>query len=292
MLFRSGPEIKGAHRWIRIFGHSLQPSELAKPAFIVLAAWLFAESQRRPDMPSTLLSVALYLLFAGLLIVEPDFGQTLLVTLIWSVLFFLSGQPLIWAALIAILGLLGSGFAYLAFPHVKGRIDRFLDPSVGDTFQTDRAWSSFLEGGFFGKGPGEGTIKTLLPDAHTDFIFAVIAEEYGVLACLALIALFGFIVFRPLLRALRSPDAFKRLGVIGLCLLFGGEALINMAVNVGLIPAKGMTLPFVSTGGSSTLGMGLAMGFLLGLSRRLRQSSVAALTLPSAPGIAGAMLIK
>ena len=287
-----GPEINGAHRWIRVLGYSLQPSELAKPAFVFLTAWLLAEGQRRPDVPATAISVGLYLAFAALLVVEPDFGQTLLVTGVWGLLFFISGLPLRWAGVLGALALLGSGFAYYTFPHVKGRIDRFFDPSVGDTFQTDRAWSSFLEGGFVGRGPGEGTIKTTLPDAHTDFILAVIAEEYGVLACLALLALLGFIVFRPLLTAIGTADAFTRFSVIGLCLLFGGEALINMAVNVGLIPAKGMTLPFVSAGGSATLGMGIAMGLLLGALRRRRPGTAPPGAEPLPRGVAGFPRVK
>ena len=151
---------------------------------------------------------------------------------------------------------------------MTSRIDRFLDPASGDTYQTDRSLDSFLQGGWFGRGPGEGTVKNVLPDSHTDFIFAVTAEEYGLIACLILLALFAFIVLRGLSKASQEPDGFIRHAVAGLMMLFGLQALINMAVNVGLLPAKGMTLPFVSYGGSSLLAMALTMGFALGLTRK------------------------
>jgi cell division protein FtsW len=158
--------------------------------------------------------------------------------------------------------------AYLIFSHVQFRVDRFLNPVPGDNSQVDRALQSFTQGGFFGRGPGEGTIKTSLPDAHTDFIFAVIAEEYGALMCLALVILFGFIVIRALYRAGQEPEPSLRLAIIGLALLFGLQALINMGVNVGLLPAKGITLPYLSAGGSSTLAISLTLGMLLALTRR------------------------
>lgn len=264
----TGTEINGARRWLRLAGHSLQPSEFAKPAFAVLMGWLFAEAQRRRDMPALPIAVATGGIFAGLLVAQPDVGQTMLVALMWGALFFLSGQPIIAAIALAFVGALGLGAAYNIFPHVASRIDRFLQPSVGDNTQVDRAMQSFAEGGFFGRGPGEGTIKTVLPDAHTDFIFAVVAEEYGVLACLALVAIFAFIVLRALVAASREADARTRLAIQGLALLFGFQALINMAVNVGLIPAKGMTLPFISAGGSSTIAISVTLGMILALTRR------------------------
>lgn len=264
----TGPEINGARRWLSLAGHSLQPSELAKPAFVVVVAWLFAETGRRPDMPALWIAASLLAALAVLLIVQPDVGQTLLVALVWGALYFLSGQSLIGAVVLAATGVGGLVAAYLSFPHVQGRIDRFLVPSAGDNSQVDRAMQSFSEGGFLGRGPGEGQIKSVLPDAHTDFIFAVVAEEYGVAACLALLALFAFIVLRALARSLTEPDAATRLSIQGLALLFGLQALINMAVNVGLAPAKGMTLPFISSGGSSMLGVAVLLGMLLALTRR------------------------
>jgi cell division protein FtsW len=263
-----GEEINGAHRWLSIAGYSLQPSEFAKPAFAVVSAWLLAQIKLRPDMPALPIAIGLLAVLVTLLVLQPDVGQTLLVTLTWGGLFFLSGQPLLAA------GGLGAGVAaglyaaYYFLPHVRYRFEKFLHPSPGDNSQIDRAMQSFAEGGFLGRGPGEGTIKTSLPDAHTDFIFAVVAEEYGAIACLALVALFGFIVLRALSRSAEEPDASTRLAIAGLALLFGLQALINMGVNVGLLPAKGMTLPFISAGGSSTLAVALLAGMLLALTRR------------------------
>ena len=264
----TGAEINGARRWLSLAGHSLQPSELAKPGFVVVSAWLLAETRRRPDMPALWLAAALLALLAGLLVAQPDIGQTLLVALVWGALYFLSGQPWLGALALMLLAAAGLLAAYLTFPHVEARIDRFWSPASGDNSQVDRAMQSFAEGGFLGRGPGEGQIKSVLPDAHTDFIFAVVAEEYGVLACLALLALFAFIVTRALARSLVESDAFVRLSIQGLALLFGAQALINMAVNVGLAPAKGMTLPFISAGGSSMLGVSVALGMLSSLTRR------------------------
>jgi len=268
LVLALGAEINGARRWLHVGGHSLQPSEFAKPAFVTLSAWLLAESRRRPDMPATLLAVALYGLFAGLLVLQPDIGQMLLVSVVWGALLLLAGKPLRWLLLL-FAGLGGAVLAsYLSLAYVRSRLDRFWHPSAGDTFQTDRALQSFVEGGFLGKGPGEGTVKTVLPDAHTDFIFAVIGEEYGVLACLVLLALFGLVAVRVFQRHLAPTGGFAPLAAAGLVLLFELQALVNMAVNVGLVPAKGITLPFISSGGSSMLAVGLTMGMLLAVTRR------------------------
>lgn len=263
-----GDEINGARRWLSIAGHSLQPSEFMKPGFVVLTAWLLAEAHTRKDVPALPLAVLLGLAAASLLVIQPDVGQTLLVCAVWAALYFLSGQSLVGAAALAVIGPVGIFAAYQTFPHVQQRLDRFFSPNIGDYSQVDRAMKSFAEGGFLGRGPGEGTIKTSLPDAHTDFIFAVVAEEYGVIACLALLCLFGFIVMRALLRAAQEPDASTRLAIQGLALIFGLQGLINMGVNVGLLPAKGMTLPFISAGGSSMLAVAVTLGMLLALTRR------------------------
>lgn len=263
-----GPEIKGAKRWLQFGAVSLQPSEFVKPAFVVLTAWLFNESQKRGDVPSIELALLLYGVFALVLVLEPDFGQTLLVTLVWVALFYMAGINLLWIGAMGVAGIAGILGAYFTIPHVASRIDRFLDPASGDTFQADRALDSFLHGGWFGRGPGEGTVKDVLPDSHSDFIFAVAAEEYGLIACIILLTLFAFIVLRGLSNASREPDGFIRHATAGLIMLFGLQALINMAVNVGLLPAKGMTLPFISYGGSSLLAMALTMGFALGLTRK------------------------
>ena len=264
----TGAEVNGARRWLSVAGYSLQPSEFAKPAFVVLAAWLFAEARVRCDVPALPLATLLAVVLAGLLVTQPDVGQTLLVGAIWGALYVLSGQPVVGAVLLAAAGAAGAAASYWMLDHVRARVDRFLSPTPGDNSQIDRAIQSFAEGGFLGRGPGEGTIKSTLPDAHTDFIFAVVAEEYGVIACLALLALFAFIVLRALLAARREPDAATRLAVQGLALVFGLQALINMAVNVGLVPAKGMTLPFISAGGSSMLAVAITLGMLLALTQR------------------------
>ncbi len=263
-----GPEVNGARRWVRFAGFSLQPSEILKPAFAVVTAWLFAEARARPGNGIVLSAFGLYGVVAGLLLLQPDVGQWMLLTLVFGALFFISGQPILWAVAFGGLGLSGLAAAYMAFPHVRGRFARFLDPASGDTYQTDRAIQSFAEGGFFGRGPGEGTIKSVLPDAHTDFIFAVVAEEYGALACLLLIALFAFVVGRALMRYRHRRDPFTHLAVNGLALLIALQASINMAVNVGLVPAKGMTLPFISAGGTSMIAASLTVGMLLALVRR------------------------
>jgi cell division protein FtsW len=267
-VLQVGVELNGARRWLSLAGQSLQPSELAKPALIVVSAWLLAEAQRHADMPGLPISATLLAATVGLLILQPDVGQTMLVCTVWGVLFFLSGQPIRAALALTGVGLAGMLAAYATFDHVRQRVDRFLFSGGGDNTQVERAIQSFAQGGFLGRGPGEGTIKTVLPDAHTDFIFAVVAEEYGAVSCLALVSLIGFIVVRTFLAGWRDPDPATRLAVIGLALLIGLQALINMAVNVGLIPAKGLTLPFISAGGSSLLSVSLTAGMILALTRR------------------------
>jgi cell division protein FtsW len=268
-----GAEVKGARRWI--FG--VQPSEFLKPAFVVLVAWAFAEGAKR-DVPGNL--IALMLLPAAILplILQPDFGQTMLVSLVWVGLFFIAGLRWIWVAGIGSIGIGGMLLAYKLVPHVRGRILKFIDPGtsggVVDTFQIDTALDSFFAGGWFGKGPGEGTVKRILPDAHTDFIFAVTGEEFGIVACLALVAIFAFIVMRGLVGAARNEDPFCRLAAAGLIMLFGMQSAINMAVNLHLMPAKGMTLPFISYGGSSVISLALGMGFLAAVIRKRPRAEV------------------
>jgi cell division protein FtsW len=262
-----GAEIKGARRWLVILGVNIQPSEFVKPAFVVLVAWLFGESSRRPDMPANFMSLVLLLAVVALLVVQPDFGQTMLVVMVWSALFFMAGMRVVWVFGIAGIAAAGLTVAYYTVPHVAARIQKFMNPSSGDTYNIDIATESFMRGGWFGKGPGEGTIKRLLPESHTDFVFAVAGEEFGVALCLALAMLFAFIVIRSLLRAMRNDDPFTRFAAAGLTMLFATQSAINMAVNLRLIPAKGMTLPFISYGGSSMISLAYAMGMLLALTR-------------------------
>jgi cell division protein FtsW len=262
-----GPEVKGSRRWITLLGLNLQASESAKPAFVVIAAWLFAESARRPEMPATSMALVLLLMLVSLLIMEPDFGQTMLILMVWGALFFIAGMRLIWVAGLAAAAGAGLFGAYLFVPHVAGRIKRFLNPGSGDTFQVDTAMEAFYNGGWFGLGPGEGVAKRSLPDSHTDFVFAVAAEEFGIILCLALLALFAFIVIRALSRAYASEDMFARFAASGLAIMFGVQAAINMSVNLQLIPAKGMTLPFISYGGSSIVSLAYGVGMMLALTR-------------------------
>ncbi len=270
-----GTEIKGARRWIVIAGVNIQPSEFVKPAFVILIAWLFGESARRPEMPANSTALALLLVVVALLVLQPDFGQTLLVLLVWGALFFMAGMRLIWVAGLAGTAAVGLVGAYFTVPHVAARIQRFLDPASGDTFQIDNAVESFMHGGWFGQGPGEGTVKRILPDSHADFVMAVGAEEFGIVLCLNLVALFAFIVVRALANAMRNEDAFARFATAGLAMLFGVQSAINMAVNLALIPAKGMTLPFISYGGSSMISLAYGMGMLLALTRERPRAELA-----------------
>ncbi len=269
-----GEEIKGSRRWLYIAGISVQPSELIKPAFIVITAWLFAEGSRRPDVPGKMLAVALLVIVATLLVAEPDLGQTLLFVAVWGALFFLAGVNMAIVVGLFGVGIVGSIFAYFAFPHVASRINRFLDPESGDNFQIMTAMQSFERGGWSGTGPGEGIMKRVLPDSHTDFVFAVVGEEFGILLCLLIVALFGVLVMRGLLQAFRRNSAFERMAIAGLATLIGVQAFINIGVNLHLLPAKGMTLPFISYGGSALLSVAVTMGFLLALSRRSTDQQV------------------
>ena len=262
-----GAEVKGARRWIVLFGVNIQPSEFLKPSFVVLVAWLFGESAGRPEMPANIIALALLALAVVGLVLQPDFGQTMLVALVWSALFFLAGMRLIWVVGIGGAAVVGLMSAYMFVPYVARRIERFRDPSSGDSFNIDQALESFQRGGWFGRGPGEGTVKRILPESHTDFVFAVAAEEFGIILCLLLVALFTFIVLRGLRAAMRTEDASTRFAAAGLAVLFGLQAAVNMAVNLHLMPAKGMTLPFLSYGGSSMISLAYGMGMLLALTR-------------------------
>ena len=262
-----GAEVKGARRWLVLLGLSIQPSEFLKPSFVILIAWLFGESTRRPEMPASSAALALLLAVVTLLVLQPDFGQTLLLLLVWGALFFMAGMRLVWVAGLAATAAAGLAGAYVTVPYVTRRIKGFIDPASGDSFNIGIALESFARGGWFGRGPGEGTVKRILPESHTDFVFAVAAEEFGIVLCLALVALFAFIVIRALRHALVTEDPFTRFAAAGLAMLFGLQSAINMAVNLHLLPAKGMTLPFISYGGSSMLALAYGMGMLLALTR-------------------------
>lgn len=271
-----GPEIKGATRWLPLGIFTLQPSEFLKPFFIVTTAWILSAHFEGGGIPAKRVSTALFLLVVSLLILQPDFGQTVLVSAVWISQMALAGLPLAWLSLAGVAGIMGLGLAYAFLPHVAGRIDRFINPASGDTFQTDKAIEAFEAGGLLGKGPGEGAVKLHLPDAHTDYIFAVIGEEFGALACVMLLLLFAGVVMRGLSNLIEEENAFRLLAAAGLIVQFGLQTLINVGVNLALLPSKGMTLPFVSYGGSSMLALAIGMGMVLALTRRNRfiQASV------------------
>ena len=270
-----GPEIKGATRWLYIAGFSVQPSEFVKPAFAVVAAWMFAMAKRQPGFPGTGIAIALFMVTAATLLMQPDVGMTVVVTAVWGAQFFLAGLPIGWIVGLAGLGIVGAVGAYMLLPHVAKRVDSFLDPGSADTYQIDRALEAFRAGGVMGTGPGDGTVKLSLPDAHTDFVFAVAGEEFGLILCLAVVGLYALIVLRGMGQLLRSKDLFVLLAAGGLLTQFGLQALINMAVNLHLLPTKGMTLPFISYGGSSLLALALGMGMALALLRAARDPEVA-----------------
>jgi cell division protein FtsW len=268
LTLTGGTEIKGARRWLSIGGISLQVSEFVKPAFAVTAAWMFAARRLGEDIPGNIVATVLLLVVLALLLAQPDVGQSVVVVAVWTSQLFLAGLPMVWVVLAMLLGVGGLAMAYFVFPHVASRIDRFLNPQSGDTFQVDRALEAFMNGGMFGTGPGAGTVKSHLPDAHADFVFAVLGEEFGLLACLLLVAVFTAIVLRGFIRALQDSDLFIVLATTGLLVQFALQALINMASAVNLMPPKGMTLPFVSYGGSSVLAIAFGMGMVLALTRR------------------------
>lgn len=265
-------EVKGATRWVRVAGVSLQPSELLKVAYAVISAWVVAENAGHERARGFLASAGLMAVVAGILVLQPDIGTTLLVAGIWAVQVFLAGLPLILVAIVVALFFGGALGAYFMFDHVRVRVDNFLDPSSGDGYQIARAIDAFKSGGLFGRGPGEGHVKEVLPDAHADFIFAVAGEEFGLAACLVLVAIFTFIVLRGFSKALKADDVFVVLATAGLLSLFGMQALMNMASTTHLIPPKGITLPFISYGGSATVAMAWAMGMVLALTRDRRDA--------------------
>jgi len=267
-----GTEIKGATRWINLFGFSLQPSEFIKPALVVITSWMLTEKKKNPDVPGNIFAFMFYGLAMLLLLLQPDMGMVVLITAIFFMQFFLAGLPLILVAFSSILGAAGLISSYFIFPHVQHRIERFLFPDTADKFtdryQITQSLDAFANGGLWGQGPGEGTVKKHLPDAHSDFIFAVAGEEFGLILCLMIIGLFGFVVLRNLFRVIHDGDYFVLLAVSGLALEIGLQATINIASTLDLIPTKGMTLPYISFGGSSILSIAISTGMILALTKR------------------------
>ncbi|HEY4029801.1 MAG TPA: putative lipid II flippase FtsW [Caulobacteraceae bacterium] len=263
-----GHNAKGATRWLEFGGFSLQPSEFMKPALIVLVAWMFAEGQKGEGVPGVSIAFCLYGLAVALLLVQPDVGQTILITIAFGAAFFVAGVPMRWIAGMLAAAVSGGVAIYFAFDHVAARVHKFLSPDKADTHQIDRAQEAIAHGGLLGRGPGEGVMKRHVPDLHTDFIYSVAAEEYGLIFSLFLITLFAILVTRGLYKAMKLSDPFEQIAAAGLFVLVGQQAFINVAVNLNLIPTKGMTLPFISYGGSSMMAMGLTLGFALALTRR------------------------
>lgn len=267
-VFVGGVETKGARRWISLFGFGLQPSEFMKPCFAVVCAWLLASGRLIRSFPGYILSAVLYILIAFLLFKQPDVGMLITVSCIFGVQLFLAGIP--WSLVFALIGLGGVGAigAYHFFDHVRARVDWFLNPQPGEAYQVEKSMETLKNAGWFGKGPGEGVVKTDLPDAHTDFIMAVSAEEFGFIITAVLIGTFAFFIIRGLYLMREENNYFSQLAVGGLLTQFAIQAIINMSSTLNLIPTKGMTLPFISYGGSSLVSIGLAFGIILGLTRR------------------------
>jgi len=263
-----GIEIKGAKRWLTLLGVSVQPSEFLKPCMAVVMAWIFHLRNQYVGFPGWRIAIGLYVLVVALLLIQPDLGMVVTVSTMWALQFFLAGLPFVWVILLPLGGVCGLFGAYHVFSHVRKRIDNFLDPASGDNYQVAKSLEAFGNGGWFGQGPGEGKIKLSLPDSHTDFVFAVAGEEFGLIACLIIVFLFAFIVIRGMSKIWNEKDFFTMLAVAGLLTQFGIQAIINMGVAVNLLPAKGMTLPFLSYGGSSLIAIALGMGMMLALTRR------------------------
>lgn len=262
-----GSEVKGAKRWITISGFNLQPSEFVKTFFLVFNAFLLNKFYYKRWHIKYGVSALSFSIIALLIIIQPDFGMTMILTLLWLAQLFIFGLPMVLITLISLLLVVGSIFAYLALPHVADRINRFFDVDQKN-YQVERSIDAYVNGGLFGVGPGNGIVKKHIPDAHTDFIFAVIAEEFGIISCLAIIFIFFVIVTRTIKRVMDEDDLFSYLATIGLILQFVSQMIINIGVSLGLMPTKGMTLPFISYGGSSIIAMSLCFGMILSLTKK------------------------
>jgi cell division protein FtsW len=263
-----GTDAKGAKRWLNLGFITLQPSEFMKPCFIIVVAWILAEREKAPHFRGFTIALALFAFTTLLLVLQPDVGMMITLTLIFGAELFIAGLSMVWVGCLVGFAVAALCSAYFFFPHVANRINGFLDPASTDNYQVEKSLEAFASGGIIGRGPGEGVVKWSLPDAHTDFVYAVIAEEFGLLFALAAIILYGIIIIRGLNRANAAQGLFVRLAIAGLVVQLGLQAFINMGVAVHLLPAKGMTLPFLSYGGSSLLAIAFTAGAILGLSKR------------------------
>ena len=275
LVLLTGTEVKGAQRWISLFGFSLQPSEFMKPSFAVLSAWFLSRSREQPGFPGHWIATGLFGIIVLLLALQPDIGMTVVTAAIFGAQICLAGFPL-WI-IFCLLGLAGGGLfgAYFLFPHFQSRMDRFLDPASGDNYQVEKSLEAFRQGGLVGAGPGQGEIKLSIPDAHADFIYSVAAEEMGMIFALVILGIYVFIILRGLNRLLENNSLFAILATGGILTMFGLQSVIHMGSSVSILPAKGMTLPFISYGGSSLWAISLAMGMVLALTRRQPRTSVA-----------------
>lgn len=265
-LLLFGGEVNGAKRWLYLGGMSLQPSEFAKPGFVVAAAWMLAEGARDPKFPGGAIAIGLYGFFALLLLLQPDFGQWALITAVWAVMFFVAGWSWLWIGLLGVVGMGALTAGYYLSDHVAARVDGFFNPETNETYQVDRAIETIANGGLIGRGEAP-PVKTMLPDAHTDFIFAVAGEEFGFLLALLIIILFAVFTARIMAVAAGLKSVFAQCAATGLAAIIGFQAIINIGVSLRALPAKGMTLPFISYGGSSLLATGLTVGLIFALTR-------------------------
>ena len=262
-----GSEAKGARRWISLAGFTLQPSEFAKTFFVVFNAYILQRFHFEKWQRKYGISAIFYMIIVALLILQPDFGMTLTFTVLWLVQLFIYGLPLPLISAIGILGVFGGIAAYIALPHVQDRISKFLD-STESNYQVERSLDAFVNGSFFGTGPGNGVVKQFIPDAHTDFIFAVIGEEYGIFACIVILLMFGYLITRIVRSLLDEDDMFPYLALCGLMLQFTMQVVVNIGVSLRLLPTKGMTLPFISYGGSSMISMAICFGLILAFTKK------------------------
>ena len=267
------PEINGARRWLPLGPLSFQPSEFLKPGFVMFGAWMLAEGARNPHFPGAAIATGLYVVCAALLARQPDYGQAALLTAVWLAMFFVAGGSIAWLVGVAALAVSGLVAGYFGSPHIARRIDGFLNPEAGDNYQVDKALEAIANGGLGPRAGDAAAVKFSLPDAHTDFIFAVAAEEFGLIFCLFILALFAAFVVRSYLKAGGLKSVFAQTAVCGLAALIGLQSLINVAVNLRALPAKGMTLPFISYGGSSLITAALTVGLILSLTRRQAQAT-------------------
>ncbi len=268
-----GAEVKGAKRWFSILGFTMQPSEFAKTFFVIFNAFILEKYASQGFYKKYGISTALYLIIACLLILQPDFGMTITLTALWAAQLFIFGLPMILIIICAVFAVIGAIGAYVALPHVEDRINRFLDED-GKNYQVERSIDAFVNGGFLGTGQGNGVVKKFIPDSHTDFVFAVIAEEYGILTCVLLILVFAYFITRIIKRALDEENMFVYLSLCGLMVQFTMQTVVNIGVNLRLLPTKGMTLPFISYGGSSMISMAICFGLILSFTKKKYHNSV------------------